>query len=213
MRQLPVVQLHDVRAAFEGALETRRGEVDEHRSAVAAHVRHQARVHLQRQRIGGKGIADHQGAGLEGRRAGAGDQLVDLVAGRRGTERLGDEPALFAAMVLHVAAAVAGGLHQPRLRWQAIEQRTKHGARFAAEQGAEHGLAPQLARHPGHPHPLAGGVQVDVVPTGAAILDRDREQRVGSKDGDALHAHDGMAVVARRCPSAVLNPDDGERVA
>ena len=58
--QLPVVDLHYVRAALEGAVEPGRRQIDQHRHAVGSRVGDQVGVDLERQRIPGPRVAHRE---------------------------------------------------------------------------------------------------------------------------------------------------------
>ena len=87
-------------------------------------------------------------------------------------------------MVDDVAAAEPGGADKPALAWERPEQREQRGAGFTAEEATQDRPRPELARHPGDPHPLAGGMDVYFIHS-ARVLDRHAEQRIGSEHGDA----------------------------
>jgi hypothetical protein len=77
---------------------------------------------------------------------------------------------------VHVAAVAGADAHGAQLDALARQQVLQHVAGLAADCGAQHHRHAQRRDHPGLPHALPAGVDVDVrLPR--PILDRDGEQR------------------------------------
>jgi hypothetical protein len=97
---------------------------------------------------------------------------------------------LAAAAVDHPRSRSRGGLDQPPLAGQVVEQGREQLSGLASAEAAQDRARTHLSRHTRDPHALAARVDVDVVPAGPATLDRDTEDGVRSEDGDAwlLHA-------------------------
>ena len=191
-RQLPVVDLDEMGAALEGAVEARRGEVDQDGGAVGADVGGEVGVDVKGPAVGRIRVADHQQRRNRGATAQVSEKRSSSSWREGGSAAIAETSvALAAAPVEDEAAAGAVGVDEAALAGQPREQRLEHGAGLAAAQPAEDRLAAELAGRARRPDPLAAGVDMDVVATGALRFDRDRQQRVRGEDRDPARSRLG----------------------
>ena len=131
---------------------SRRGEERSTRTGVPlrAYVGDEAAVDLQWQRLGRVGVADDQGVGVDGRRAGDREELVDLVSGGRHRRRSAPATPLAVAAVVDVGAAGLGGLDQAQLDRELLQQPPQTRCR-PRRRRSRRGPARRRARRPSAP--------------------------------------------------------------
>jgi hypothetical protein len=105
LRELPIVELDQIGPEAEGAVESRAGEIDDHRNSCGPDVGDDRLVHLAGQAICREGVADDEHRTSERSGTRRGDEIVHLVALRSRPESGGDHVALSAAAVDDVAPA------------------------------------------------------------------------------------------------------------